>query len=403
MHYPYEYEHGERLTIAPIKATPLFHDLRKSRSPIAGSTPEVMERFGVPSLPGSDTSKSLVTAPIIAGDKVIGSIIVENFERHNAFGESDVRLIQTIAASMGVALENARLFDETQRLLRETEQRNAELAIINSVQSGLASKLDMRAIYDLVGDKLSEVMNTLDIDIRLFSPETNQVLFPYMRDQGQRIEIAPIPMLGISKHVFETRQTLIINERMAERMEEFGSILVPGTQMEKSFLAVPILVGERALGMVSTSNYEKENAFGDAEVRLLQTVVSAMSVALENARLFDETQRLLKETEQRATELQIINSVQQGLASKLETQAIYELVGEKLRELFEDHAISLVTFDVKRNIHHYQYIIEKGQRLDVPDSSITPMGQYIIRTRQTLLVNERIIENLAELGIAFPF
>ena len=49
-----------------------------------------------------------------------------------------------------------------------------------------------------------------------------------------------------------------------------------------------------------------------------------MSVALENARLFDETQHLLNETEQRAAELQIINSVQEGLASKLEMQAIYE-------------------------------------------------------------------------------
>ena len=39
---------------------------------------------------------------------------------------------------MGAALENARLFDETQRLLQETEQRNAELAVINSIQQGIA-------------------------------------------------------------------------------------------------------------------------------------------------------------------------------------------------------------------------------------------------------------------------
>ena len=56
-----------------------------------------------------------------------------------------MRLLQTLASSMGIALENARLFGETQRLLKETEQRNAELAIINSVQKALASKLDMQA------------------------------------------------------------------------------------------------------------------------------------------------------------------------------------------------------------------------------------------------------------------
>ena len=62
---------------------------------------------------------------------------MENYERENAFGESELRLLTTIAASLGTALENARLFDETQRLLKETEERNAELAIINSVQEAL--------------------------------------------------------------------------------------------------------------------------------------------------------------------------------------------------------------------------------------------------------------------------
>ena len=61
---------------------------------------------------------------------------------------------------MGVALENARLFDETQRLLKETEQRAAELAIINSVQEGLASKLEFRSIIDLVGDKVGETFKS---------------------------------------------------------------------------------------------------------------------------------------------------------------------------------------------------------------------------------------------------
>jgi hypothetical protein len=52
-----------------------------------------------------------------------------------------------------------------------------------------------------------------------------------------------------------------------------------------------------------------------------------MSVRLENARLFDETNRLLKETEQRTAELSVINSVQDGLAKEIEIQGIYELVG----------------------------------------------------------------------------
>ena len=65
--------------------------------------------------------------------------------------KSDVRLLQTLANSMSVALENARLFDETQRLLKDTEERDAELAVINSVQAGLAAELNIQGIFDAGG------------------------------------------------------------------------------------------------------------------------------------------------------------------------------------------------------------------------------------------------------------
>ena len=95
--------------------------------------------------------------------RVLGDIGIEDFERENAFGESELRLLTTIAASLGTALENARLFDETQRLLKETEQRDAELAIINSVQEGLVAKIDLQGIYDSVGDKIREIFKATQL------------------------------------------------------------------------------------------------------------------------------------------------------------------------------------------------------------------------------------------------
>ena len=83
-----------------------------------------------------------------------------------------MRLLHTLANAMSVALENARLFDETQRLLKETEQRAAELAIINSVQQALAAELNMQGIYDAVGDKIREIFNQADVGIRIYDPQT---------------------------------------------------------------------------------------------------------------------------------------------------------------------------------------------------------------------------------------
>src|SRR5437588_5106081 len=117
-----------------------------------------------------------------------------HMEHEHAFTDSDVRLLQTLANSMSVALENARLFDETQRLFKESEQRAAELAIINSVQQALAAELNMQGIYDAVGDKIREIFNQADVGVRIYDPQTNLIHYPYLYENGQRIAIQSCPL-----------------------------------------------------------------------------------------------------------------------------------------------------------------------------------------------------------------
>ena len=119
---------------------------------------------------------------------------------------------------------------------------------------------------------------------------------------------------------------------------KWGSSPDSEQDLNQSYLGVPILLNDRVTGVVSVQSYQ-QNAFSENDLRLLQTLANSMSVALENAHLFDETQRLLKETAQRAAELAIINSVQEGLASKLDFQGIIDLVGDKIREIFDANAI----------------------------------------------------------------
>ena len=97
---------------------------------------------------------------------------------------------------MGMALQSARLFDETQRLLKETEQRAAELAVINSIQEGIAAELDFQAIVDLVGDKLREVFRTGNLGIRWYDPKTNLNHFLYEYEHGVRLEDVPEAAVG---------------------------------------------------------------------------------------------------------------------------------------------------------------------------------------------------------------
>jgi GAF domain-containing protein/CheY-like chemotaxis protein/tetratricopeptide (TPR) repeat protein len=404
VHYPYVYENGERVTIEsqPHQDKGFTGHIFRTRETLVinENVEEESQKYGSYIFDGTAASKSELFVPLIVGDQARGLINLSDYQHEHAFSESDVRLLQTLANSMSVALENARLFDETQRLLRETEQRNAELAIINSVQEGLASKLDMHAIYELVGDKLCEVFDSQDLDIRLFNPQTGMVEFPYLREHGKVIHIDPIPLTGVSKRVIESRQPVVINENLDQAMQELGGYTIPGTDAEKSLMAVPIISGDEAVGLVFIGNYEKEHAFAESDLRLLQTVVSAMSVALENARLFDETQRLLRETEQRAQELAIINSVQQGLASKLDMQAIFDLVGEKIRVMFNAQSFIISSFDHEKQLSKLEYAFEDGQRVfDDELLPFSPANKIMIESRQPIIINKNAIEESQKYGL----
>src|SRR5260370_17887640 len=107
---------------------------------------------------------SMIFVPLMIGKIIRGYISLQNVDRENAFTETDIKLMETLANSMSVALENASLFDETNRLLKETEQRTSELAVINSVQEGLVAQLDIESIYDLVGEKIRNIFNAQIID-----------------------------------------------------------------------------------------------------------------------------------------------------------------------------------------------------------------------------------------------
>ena len=108
-------------------------------------------------------------------------ISLQNFDREHAFSESDQRLLKTLAGSLSVALENA-------RLVHETRQRNAELALINSVQDALAGELELQAIYDAVGDKIQEIFDAQVVAIAIYDEPTGLMHYPYTIERGERLQ-----------------------------------------------------------------------------------------------------------------------------------------------------------------------------------------------------------------------
>ncbi len=391
-HIHYLIEKGERYypTPKPINSLRRHIITNREKLVINKNFATVADTFGIKPVPGTQQPKSAVYMPMLIGDKVTGFVSLQNIDKENAFSESDLRLLETLANTMGVALENARLFDETTRLLKETEQQKAELGVINSVQEGLAKELDMQAIYDLVGDRIRELFNAQVVVIATFDHETATEYFKYLIEDGQRFYLASRPYDKLRQHLIINREKIVINTNYAEAYGKFGLKTLPGTNPTKAAVFVPLIIGEKVNSYISLQNNETENAFSESDIRLLETLANSMSVALENARLFDETNRLLKETEQRTAELAVINSVQDGLAKELDMQGIYELVGEKIKDIFNAQVFDIVTYDKVTGLIQDRYTYEKGDRSLLGPRPLKGFRKHVVETGKPLVINQDV-------------
>ena len=274
------------------------------------------------------------------------------------------------------------------------EQRASELTIINRVQEALASNLDIEAIYELIGEKVREVFNVLVVDIVTYDPDTNLISMPYSYEKGDRSVISPRTPYGFRQHIINSCTPLLINQNFADLAAQYNNPLITGA-WPKSALFVPLLVAGTVKSIISIQDLERENAFSDSDVRLLQTLANSMSIALENARLFDETQRLLKETEQRAAELATVNTVSSALASELDLTALIHLVGEQMRSIFDADIAYVALLDEASGMINFPYTY--GEEL-TPIQYGDGLTSRIIETNMPLLINQELDRQMVEIG-----
>ena len=390
LNFPYTIERGVRFPDEPMEVIGFRRMVFESKEPLLVNRDagRLAIEAGQPAVIQGEASKSSLFVPLVSGGEVTGVISLQNLDHEDAFTDGDARLLMTVAGSLSVALENVRLFDETKRLLAETNERAAELAIINSVQEGLAAKLDTQAMYDLVGDKIQEIFDAQVVDIGVFDRGAGRIRFPYAIERGVRFPDEPMEPTGFRGKVLETRVPLVVNRDLPQVALTEGQPLALQGEPAKSALYVPLVTAGEATGVISLQNLDHEDAFTDAAVGLLSTLASSLSVALENVRLFEETKRLLAESNERAAELAIINSVQQGLAAELDMQAMYDLVGDKIVEIFDAQVFDIGVFDLAAGTVHYPYAIEKGVREAEGTYPMGQMAQLMIETRGPLLIND---------------
>jgi len=277
-------------------------------------TPDVTQdpRYVPSLLRGSE-----VDVPIKLGAQVIGVLAIES-EETNAFQPDDLEVLAAAAKQTGIAFERAHLF-------AETRQRLTELAALNEI-SHAAGHLEVQALCEFVGQKLATVFRVEVVFIAAYEPEPPTIRQLYFAMRGKPLPLIVVPLgRGLTTHIIQSRQPLLLNQQVTERATELGAVRIPEVE-PKAWLGVPMLLGDTVLGVISVQSLEHENHFTPADVRLLNTIAANVAVVLQNAQLYQNTLR-------DAEEIAALSQVSQDISATLDLPTVLERIASHAQRL----------------------------------------------------------------------
>ena len=207
-------------------------------------------------------------------------------------------------------------------------------------------------MYDLVGDRIQEIFDAQVVDIGIVDREDGLLHFPYAIERGERFLDEPGQIAGSAASPCR-RASRSYQRRHGEEGAEVGSDVIQGELFEVRPVRAPRGWRRGDRRVISLQNLDHEHAFTESDVRLLTTLAGSLSVALENARLFEETR-------QRAAELAIVNNVGQALAEQLDLDALIEALGDQLREVFAADLVYVALHDTATDMIEFAYYSEGG-------------------------------------------
>jgi PAS domain S-box-containing protein len=224
-----------------------------------------------------ELSEDWLGVPLTSEGRTVGALVVQSYTKEFTYTEQDKELLAYVGQHVGAALSRA-------RAIEETRQRNAELATVNSVAQALASQLDLDALIELVGERVRETFDADIVYVALQDEAAGRVDFAYYSEAGERRHEPSLEYgQGLTSQILDSGEPLVLNR--SEQYDELAKQRV-GTP-SRSYLGVPIVVGDTAIGVISVQSTREAGRFGEADSGLLATIAANVGVAIQNARLFD--------------------------------------------------------------------------------------------------------------------
>jgi signal transduction histidine kinase len=225
--------------------------------------------------------KSVAGVPLVFANEVLGVLHVGSLTPR-AFTKDDVELLEVVADRVALAIEHARLFEAERRGRMRVEQ----------VQTVLEAALANLGFEELVPELLQRLRGVLRVDtaaVLMLDEETNELVARAAVGLEEEVEAGVrIPVGGgFAGRIAAEARPIVLDD------VDHADVLNPILREKgiKSMLGVPLVVSDSVIGVLHIGTL-RPRFFDSEDLELLQLVASRAAIAIEKARVHDETVRL---------------------------------------------------------------------------------------------------------------
>lgn len=244
---------------------------------------------GVDEILGYHT-RNLLEVPLRSGDRIIGALCVRN-KKEGAFEESDMELLNMVAGTVVLSIENGRFSEEIINAYKTNE------ALLR-ISTALPEYPDLGELLDFVSDEVKRLMDSEGALVTLLDEENRELFFigaayDDMATQKRVKEIRfPIDKL-IAGQVIKTGKPMIIHDTLADPAIHRERDKIMGYQT-RNLLLVPLKSRDRIIGVLCAIN-KKKGRFDQGDMELLTLVAGTVELSIENARFSEEVKKAYRE------------------------------------------------------------------------------------------------------------
>lgn len=229
-------------------------------------------------------ARSFLAVPMIAADRVVGVICLQDYEREGVYDDRHSQILSTFASQAAVALENARLFEDAARRL-------GRLETLRDIEAAITGSLDPRVTLDIFLDRVIAQLHVDAAGVLLLNPHTHTL--EYAASRGFRtaaLRHARLPLgQGYAGRAALERRTVSVAD-LAQAPGDFTRAPLLAEEGFVAYHAVPLIVEGQAKGVLEVFH---RAPFGpDREwLDFLEALASHAAIAIDNATLFEDLQR----------------------------------------------------------------------------------------------------------------